>query len=121
MQKPLGQHVALLGLPSLSAALLLGCVTEPLAIEGKESRTLSIAVGQELHVTLQNIGPGEYESPPAVSSPALRFVSVELVLPYVPAGPTQQFHFIGEAPGRAIVVFRHSGNNPTVTDTVYVH
>ncbi len=120
MQTHFGQHAARLGLVALAAALLTGCGTEPLAVEGSESQVLSIVVGQELHVTLQTIGPGRYESPPSVSSPALRFVSVALVSPHVPAGPTQQFRFMGEAPGQAIVVFRHSENNPTVTDTVYV-
>ena len=120
MQTHFGQHAARLGLVSLAGALLTGCVTEPVAIEGSESQVLSIVVGQELHVTLQTIGPGEYESPPSVSSPSLRFVSVALVSSRVPAGPSQQFRFVGEARGQAIVVFRHSGNNPTVTDTVYV-
>jgi len=121
MQTPFGEHARRLGLVSLAAAALVaGCGTEPLAIKGSESQLLSIVVGQELHVTLQTIGPGEYESPPFVSSPSLRFLSVALVSPHVPAGPTQQFRFMGEAPGQAIVVFQHSGDNPTVTDTVYV-
>jgi hypothetical protein len=100
--------------------LLAGCATEPLAVRGG-SQTLSLAVGQELDVTLQTVGPGEYNSPPMVSSPSLRFLSVAFVSPYVPAGPTQQFSFKGEAPGQAIVVFQHSGNNPIVSDTVNVY
>lgn len=120
MQTRAGHHAGWLALVSCAITLLAGCVTEPLVVEGSESQVLSIVVGQELHVTLQTIGPGEYESPPSVSSSSLRFVSVALVSPHVPAGPTQQFRFMGEAPGQAIVVFRHSGNNPTVTDTVYV-
>jgi hypothetical protein len=93
----------------------------PLGITGSKSRVLNIVVGQELHVTLQTVGPGSYESPPSVSSAAMRFLSVGLVSPTVPAGPTQQFRFKGEAPGEAIIVFRHSGISPTVTDTVRVH
>jgi len=104
-----------------SGVLLAGCGTEPLAVRGSGSQTLSLAVGQELDVTLQSVGPGEYESPPMVSSASLRFLSVGLVSPYVPAGPTQQFTFKGEALGQAIVVFQHSGNNPTVSDTVNVY
>ncbi len=123
MQTHFGHNAARLGLVWLAGTLLTGCVTEPVApvaIEGSESQVVSIVVGQELHITLQTIGPGEYESPPSVSSPSLRFVSVALVSPYVPGGPTQQFRFMGEAPGQAIVVFRHSRSNLTVTDTVYV-
>ena len=101
--------------------LLAACAPEPVAVRGSQGQTLSLPVGQELDVTLQTVGPGEYESPPLVSSSALRFLNVGLISPYVPAGPTQQFRFKGEAPGQAIVVFQHSGNNPAVSDTVNVY
>ncbi len=103
---------------------LAGCTTEPLEplkVRGSQGQTFSLAVGQELDVTLQTIGPGQYESPPSVSSLSLRFLDVAFVGPFVPAGPTQEFRFEGTAPGQAIVVFTHSGNNPTITDTVNVH
>src|SRR2546428_13255076 len=32
-----------------------------------EGETLRIAVGEELDLTLQTVGPGEYQSPPSVS------------------------------------------------------
>src|SRR5258708_33964592 len=35
------------------------------------SRTVSVAVGQELRITLGNVGPARYESPPKISAPAL--------------------------------------------------
>jgi hypothetical protein len=104
-----------------AVALLAACGPEPLAVHGAPDRTLDVAVGQELDVTLQTVGPGEYESPPSISSHALQYLSVVLVSPYVPAGPTQQFRFKAEAPGQAIVVFQHSGNNPTISDTVNVY
>ena len=101
--------------------LLAACAPEPLAVRASRSQTLRLAVGQELDVTLQTVGPGEYETPPLVSSSALRFLNVALISPYVPAGPTQQFRFKGEALGQAIVVFQHSGSNPAVSDTVNVY
>ena len=76
--------------------------------------------GTEFTVTLQTIGPGEYSSPPSVSSAAVHFHDVSLVSPYVPAGPTQQFRFAAMMPGKAIVVFQHTGFTPTVEDTVNV-
>jgi hypothetical protein len=79
-----------------------------------------VSVGEELSITLQTIGPGEYQSPPAVSSSAVRFLDVAYVSPSVPAGPTQRFRFKAEAPGHAIVTFRHSGSTPMVSDTVEV-
>ena len=103
------------------AIFLLGaCGLEPLSVSGSPSRTLSVAVGQELNVALQTIGPGEYEVPPAISSPSLRFIDVALVTPHVPAGPTQRFRFRAESRGQAIILFRHSGNNSAVSDTVEV-
>lgn len=102
-------------------SLLASCATEPLSVRGSQSQTLDIAVGQELDVTLQTVGPGQYLSPPSVSSVSLRFLDVAFVSPSVPAGPTQRFRFEGEAPGQVIVVFQHSGNDPTITYTVDVH
>ncbi|HEV2751960.1 MAG TPA: hypothetical protein VGV12_15670 [Gemmatimonadales bacterium] len=109
------------GTIACAAFFLTACAKQPLAVRGFQGQTLSVAVGQELDVTLQTVGPGQYESPPMVSSPSLQFLSVAFVGPYVPAGPTQQFKFKGEAPGQAIVVFQHSGNNPTITDIVNVY
>ena len=102
-------------------SLPVACATEPLAVRGSQGQMLNLAVGQELDVTLQTVGPGQYLSPPFVSSASLRFVDVAFVGPYVPAGPTQRFRFEGAAPVQVIVVFQHSGNDPTITDTVDVH
>ena len=105
----------------VTALLLAACGLEPLAVNGSPSRTLSLVVGQELDLTLQTIGPGEYESPPTLSSPSIRFLDVAFVTPTVPAGPTQRFRFKAEAPGQTIILFLHSGSNPAVSDTVEVH
>lgn len=51
---------------------------------------------------------------------AIRFLDVAFVSPFVPAGPTQRLRFKAEAPGHAIVTFRHSGSTPMVSDTVEV-
>ena len=58
--------------------LLAACGNEPFAANGIPSRTLSVRVGQELDLTLQTIGPGQYESPPTISSPSIRFLDVAL-------------------------------------------
>jgi hypothetical protein len=102
------------------AALLLACGPEPLAQSGLPSGRLSVVVGQKLYLKLQTIGPGEYASPPAISSPAIRFLGVAYVGPAVPAGPTQRFSFQAVAPGLAIVVFHHTGQHPMVEDTIEV-
>lgn len=100
--------------------LLPGACSSPLAITGGSSHTVRATVGQELDITLQTIGPGEYVSPPSISSTAVRFLDVTLVSPHVPAGPTQRFRFKAAELGTAIIVIRHSDDDPTVTDTVEV-
>jgi len=86
-----------------------------------EGETLRIAVGQELDLTFQTIGPGEYESPPSISSSSLQFLDVTAFRPAPRAGLAQRFRFKGAIPGRAIVVIHHSGKSPVIRDTVNVH
>lgn len=63
------------------------------SIKGSNSQTFIVPAGSEFTVTLGTVGPGEYSSPPTVSSEVVQFLDVSLVGPYVPAGPTQRFHF----------------------------
>lgn len=100
---------------------LAGCSDDLVSATGAPDRSLSLAVGQTLDLTLQTVGPGEYTSPPLISSNSVRFLEVSLVTPAVPAGPTQRFRFRAEAPGHAVITFHHSGQSPTVEDTVDVH
>jgi len=101
--------------------LLAACSSDRLvSTYGSPNRTLTVAVGQQLDVTLQTVGPGEYATPPTVSSAALSFLGDSLVGPPIPAGPTQLFRFRAEQAGRAVLTFRHTGNDPTVVDTVLV-
>ena len=86
-----------------------------------EGETLRIAVGQELDLTFQTIGPGEYESRPSISSSSLQFLDVTAFRPAPRAGLAQRFRFKGAIPGQAIVVIHHSGNSPVIRDTVNVH
>src|SRR4051812_1686669 len=104
-----------------TAGTLIGCRgDEIVSVNDRVSTTVSVVVGQELQITLGTVGPGAYESPPSISSPAVRFLDVSCPTTQVPAGPTQLFRFIGEARGTAIVSFHHSGSKPPVVDTVVV-
>lgn len=100
---------------------LVGCGQGPLEANGVPSQTLTIKAGRELGLTLQTIGPGEYASPPLMSSAAVRFLDVRLVAPSVPAGATQRFRFEAVRPGVAIIVFQHAAQGPTIEDTINVH
>jgi hypothetical protein len=91
-----------------------------ISIRGSTSRTFTVPAGFQFSVTLQTIGPGEYSSPPALSSSAVQFRDMAGVCPCVPAGPTQRFRFLAVASGSTIVRFTHTDRNPTVEDTVLV-
>lgn len=108
---------------SIVIALLASCGSDnPVAISitGDTSRAFTVPAGSQFSVTLQTIGPGEYASPPSLSSSAVQFRDVADVSPYVPAGPTQRFRFLAVAPGSTIVRFTHTGSTPIVEDTVLV-
>ncbi len=118
LASPLGRSGSVL---LLTALLLAGCDSEtPTDTNGNSGRTFTVKTGQEFEIRLQSIGPGEYRSPPGVSSSAVRFREVRLATPHVPAGVTQLYRFEALAPGRAIVIFRHTEQSSTVIDTVDV-
>src|SRR5258708_1509604 len=88
-----------------------------------QSQSRSARVGQEVEVTLGNVGPAIYESPPGISSSALMFLSVDVVPPYNPGGPTQRFRFKAVNAGIAIVAFRRTLSGTLVSiveDTIQV-
>jgi len=86
-----------------------------------EGETLRIAVGEELNLTFQTMGPGEYESRPSISSSSLQFLDVTAFRRAPQAALVQRFRFKGAIPGQAIVVFHYSGKSPVIRDTVNVH
>jgi len=100
--------------------LLLACAGEPLSQTEVSGERFAVSVGQTLSLKLQTIGPGEYASPPEISSAAIRFVAMSYVGPAVPAGPTQEFRFRAVAHGLALISFRHTGMGRMVQDTVDV-
>jgi hypothetical protein len=67
---------------------------------------VAAAVGQPIQITLQTIGPGEYDSP-QISSSAIRFESVAFAKEPIPAGPTQIYRFRAVSEGEAQVKIRH--------------
>ena len=113
----------------LAAVMVGACglekTTAAVSVTGGASRSVAASVGDEIDITLQTVGFGEYASPPEVSSSAVQFLSVGQASVTVPAGPTQIFRFRAVAPGQAIVVFTHTGqvppvSYPNVVDTLVV-
>ena len=92
----------------------------PLELLGAPPRTMSVAVNQELRIKLQTIGPGQYVSPPTLAGSALLFLGADVVGPYVPGGPTQEFRFKAVTRGQTIIEFHHTQYGPAVSDTVIV-
>ncbi len=74
-------------------------------------RTVAVAVGDELDVTLQTVGPGQYGTP-SLSSASVQFLGVSLAGAPNPGGPTQLFRFEASAPGRAELSIQHEGESP---------
>ncbi len=109
-------------LVAVGTALTLACESRsPLEVNGKLNTSLSVRVGEQFGIHLYTVGPGEYLSPPQLSSASLQFVDANVVPPYNPGGPTQLFRFIALAQGRTVITFQHSSGSYTVTDTVTVN
>jgi hypothetical protein len=100
------------------AALLLGqaCSSSGSASRlelenGDSGRTVVVAVGDEIRVTLQTIGPGQYGSP-TVSSGAVGFLGASPAGDPNPGGPRQLYRFEATASGRAEISIAHEGGVP---------
>jgi hypothetical protein len=104
----------------LAPLVLAGCrASSVLSLRGND-QSFSVPSGVEFTITMQTIGPGEYDSPPAISSPIVAFVDVGPAATNVPAGPTQVFRFRAVGVGQALVAFHNAASGKVVTDTVVV-
>jgi hypothetical protein len=105
----------------LAALLPLACAN-PLEMDNR-SQLVVADVGERVDVTLGNVGPAEWDSPPSISSDVLTFLGVDYPLPHTPGGVTQRFRFKAETRGVAMVIFRKtydSGLVGFVVDTIMV-
>jgi hypothetical protein len=112
-------------LTTLVLACGLACGADRIASVPADSvsRTIAVSAGEELRITLGNVGPAAYESPPLISSAVLKFVGVEVIPPFNPGGPTQQFRFQAVSAGQAIVRFRRLLGDSVVSfveDTIQI-
>jgi hypothetical protein len=107
----------------LALLVLAACGNDIVGVGG-QAQAIFIPVGQELDVTLGNVGPGLYASPPQMSTTALTFIDVSLVPPTTPDGPSQRFRFVAVQTGQVLVQFRRVLGDSVlsiVEDTVIVH
>ena len=87
---------------------------------GDNGRLLSVGSGDEIDVTLQTIGPGQYDDHPSVSSPAVVFSKVTILTPSNPGGPRQLFQFFAVTAGHAVISIPHTVQNSRFEITVDV-
>jgi|SRR5215831_17962820 len=110
----------LCGIATIAILLITGCGSPSGPSSGNEwrlgigdnGRLLSVKPGDQIRVTLGTVGFGEYDEHPSVSSPAVVFVSVSVVPPFNPGGPTQLFEFRAVAAGHAVVSIPHTQDPP---------
>jgi alpha-tubulin suppressor-like RCC1 family protein len=84
-------------------------------------QTLSLSVGHRADIT--PAGQAEYDSMPAMSSPAVEFLGMDRVTVYTPGGPAGQvqvYHFVATATGETVVTLRSAEGKPVVQDTINV-
>ena len=84
-----------------------------------QGKHVSTKVGQEIIVTLQTVGPGQYETP-RVSSSSVRFEGSDFPKGQIPAGPRQVYRFISAAVGEAKIEIPHSQGETAYQITVQV-
>src|SRR4051812_21714957 len=94
----------------VALVVLAGCGADKIVFVDSASRTATAQVGQEVEITLGNVGPGEYESPPTMSSAILTYLGVDVVAPFNPGGPNQRFRFRAVSAGQTVVHFRRTLN-----------
>jgi len=97
-----------------------GAKQQVLSLNGTDNgKHVPAKVGQEIIITLQTIGPGQYETP-KVSSPSLRFEGSYFPRDQNPGGPQQVYRFIAAAVGEVKVEIRHSQGTVTYRIAIQV-
>lgn len=79
-------------------------------------RTVTVAPGDKIDITLQTIGPGQYETP-TVSSGSIRFLGESSAGVPNPGGPRQLFRFEAVTVGRADITIPHTAVDPPTPQT----
>ena len=96
----------------VSAPLLTACSPSRIELDGRDSgRAVPAAVGQQIQVTLQTIGPGNYGDP-QISASTVRFLDMTYSKQPNPGGPIQFYRFEATRVGRADISIPHEGGFP---------
>jgi hypothetical protein len=114
--KPMALAVAA-AMAALGLALGCGSAESPATTisltNADHGRSIAVLVGDEIEITLQTIGPGEYGTPVVSSgSGSIRFLGEGSPGPQNPGGVRQLFRFEAVAPGGAEISIPHMGGFP---------
>jgi hypothetical protein len=86
---------------------------------GSDGQTVAARAGQNIAIRLGTVGPGNYGDP-VISSPAVKFVDMTFPPTQNPGGPTQDYRFLAESAGSAVIRIAHTVQPKTFSVTVNV-
>jgi len=93
---------------------------DALTLSGADNgSSVAAHVDQEVDITLQTIGPGEY-STPSMSSASVRFLDVSIPPNPNPGGVKQNFRFMAESVGTAVITIPHTERSEPFEITIAV-
>ena len=104
----------------LASVLSFGCYSDPEPAEltrDDDGRFVGLAFHQEVRLTLQTIGPGQFGEP-SISSSSVSFEGMSFPQAQNPGGPTQLYRFRTVADGTAIVTIPHDNGGAAFTVTL---
>ena len=111
----------LLGLALATTIVVAACHgATPFEVAGAPSRSFSVAVGENITISIGGVGPS-YASPPTITGSAIQFLDMTNPPTTVvtPGGAVQLYHFKGVTSGQAIITFENQVF-PIIVDTVTV-
>ena len=120
-----GGQSTLMGKRVSSVAVLVSLLTcacypdpEPAQLTSKDNgRFVGLAFHQEVDLTLQTIGPGQFGEP-VISSQAVSFEGMTFPTAQNPGGPTQLYRFRTVADGNAVITIPHDNGGAPFTITL---
>ena len=87
--------------------------------ETSTGSSVDASVNQEIDITLQTVGPGEYVMP-SISSDSVRFLELSSPAVQNPGGIKQDFRFQADSGGTAVVTISHTVKTEPFEVTIVV-
>ncbi len=108
-------HLEVWSLMGMAVLLSAGCGSSGgrvISLDNTDlGRSVVVAAGDKIEVTLQTVGPGQYGDP-VISSGSVRYLEESDAAIANPGGPRQIYRFEAVASGRAVITITHTGGFP---------